>query len=64
MILIAAGLLLWAGVHLWQCIASEHQARFGEQGRCVVAIGSAIATAVALNLVSTTQIWLGYNPFG
>ncbi len=43
MLLLILGLALWVGVHFWKRIAPDHRASFGEKGKMIVAIGSALA---------------------
>lgn len=43
MLLLILGLALWVGVHFWKRIAPNHRASFGEKGKMIVAIGSALA---------------------
>lgn len=40
MILLIAGLALWAAAHLWKRVAPEHRAGFGDKGKGFVALGA------------------------
>lgn len=43
MILILAGLALWAGVHFWKRISPDSRAAMGDKGRLIVTVGAVLA---------------------
>ncbi len=43
MLLILLGLLLWSGAHFWKRISPDSRARFGDKGKAIVAVASALA---------------------
>ena len=52
MILLALGVALWAGAHVWKRVAPTHRAGFGEGGRAVVSLAL---------LASVVLMVLGYR---
>jgi uncharacterized membrane protein len=65
MIWLVLGLLLWSGAHLWKRLSPASRAGFGDRGKGIVALGSAIGVVlmvIGYRTWDSGTFWWGRTP--